>query len=170
MKKLLMIMLILLAMVASLQAQDKLKVGEIKNGKLVITNLAALHAYFMNCLDNSGTLGKDFQVNASPDATRYVVYYPVFGNQDRISSVGVMLVAEKRDVHIVTNPPDYSPGGPGAGGSATITCTGNPCNSCYPDITWPAGKWFPLIICKCEDPGGICNMSVSFSININITY
>ncbi len=170
MKRLIINLLILLIAFTSGQAQDKLKVGELKTGKFVITNQQALQSFFMNNLEKSGTLGKDFQVSASPDATRFVVSYPVYGNQDHITAISVMLVVDRKDVNIVTNPPNYSPGGPGAGGSATFTCVGNPCDSCYPDITWPAGRWFPLIVCKCNDPNGICNMSVSFSINVNISY
>lgn len=170
MKRILFSFLILLTTVITGQAQEKLKIGEVKNGKLVITNQPALQAFLINALNKSGTLGKDYKLSVSPDATRYMLSYPVFDNQDHISSIGVMLIADKKEVNIVTNPPNYSPGGPGAGGSATITCTGNPCSSCYPDISWPAGRWFPLIVCKCEDPAGVCNMTMSFSINVSITY
>jgi hypothetical protein len=154
------------------QAQDRLKIGEVKDGKLKITNLEALNAFLMNNLDDNGKLENEYQVNFSPDATRCMVHYSVSGNRNNINSIGVMLVIQKMDAFIIENPqgfsPESAPGGPGGGGSATITCTGNPCNACYPDITWPAGKWFPLIICRCQDPSGICNMSVSFSINIQI--
>lgn len=172
MKRLLITMVMITSLISFNQAQDKLKIGEVKDGKLEITNLEALKAFLMNSLDNGGNLGNAYQDNFSPDATRCVVSYTVSGNRDNINSIGVMLVIQKKDAFIIENPPEFlpesSPGGPGGGGSATITCTGNPCNSCYPDITWPAGKWFPLIICKCQDPSGICNMSVSFTINIQI--
>ena len=50
MKKLAMIMVILLAVLASGQAQEKLKVGDIKNGKLLITETSKLKAFLMNSL------------------------------------------------------------------------------------------------------------------------
>lgn len=169
MKRILMSFLIMLAIVFTGQAQEKLKVGEVKNGKLVITNQPALQAFLMNCVGKSGSLGKDFKVSASPDGTRFVVSYPVSGNQDKVSSAAVMLVVDKKDVNIVTNPPNYSPGGPGGGGSATVTCSGNPCETCYPDIQWISGRWLPIIVCKCQDPAGFCNMIISITFSINIT-
>lgn len=168
MRKLLLILVILVSVIASGQAQEKLKIGEVKNGKLVVTSTDVLKAFFMNSLAKTGTLGQDFKVSASPDGGRFFVYYPVTGNKEKVTNIGVLLVKIKNEVFIVENPPAYSPGGPGAGGSATITCTGNPCNSCYPEITWPSGNWLPLILCMCNEPEGICNMSVSFSINVNI--
>jgi len=169
MKKILFTFVILLAIIANGQAQEKLKIGEIKNGKFQVTNPDALKAFFMNSLGNSGALGKDFQVSTAPEGDRFFVYYPVSGNKDKVTNIGVMLVKIKNDAFIVENPPDPIPNAPGGGGSATFTCTGNPCESCTPDITWPVGNWIPLISCKCEG-GGHCNMSISFSININIGF
>jgi hypothetical protein len=168
MKKTFMIMLLAMAVTVSLHAQEKLKIGEVKNGKLMVTEPDALKAFLMNSLGKSGTFGKDYQVSTPPEGDRFFVYYAVSGNKDKITSIGVVLVKDKNEAFIVENPAESAPGGPGAGGSATITCTGMPCNSCYPEITWPVGNWFPLIICKCNDPDGVCSMSVSFSINIQI--
>jgi hypothetical protein len=172
MRKILIMIVILVSVIASGQAQEKLKIGEVKNGKLVITNLDALKAFFFYSLGKSGTLGGDYKVSASPEGDRYFVYFPVTGNKDKVSNIGVLLVKINNDVYIVENQQksEASEPGPGGGGSATVTCTGNPCNSCHPEITWPVGRWIPLIVCICEDPEGFCNMSITFSVNINIGF
>jgi hypothetical protein len=171
MKRLLITLIMLISVILSGMAQDKLKIGDVKNGQLKITNVDGLKAFFLNTIGKSGTLGKDFQVSTAPEGDRYFVYYRVTGNRDAISSIGVLLVKIKNEVFIVKGSSEKSPGssmtGPGAGGSATISCIGNPCDSCTPEVTWPAGNWLPLIICACNS-GGHCNMSISFSVNINI--
>ena len=163
-------MVILVSVMTSGQAQEKLKIGEVKNGKLVITNLDALKAFFFNSLGKSGTLGGEYKVNAAPEGDRYYVYFPVTGNKDKVTNIGVLLVKIKDDVFIVENQQksEASEIGPGSAGSATISCTGDPCNRCYPEISWPEGIWFPIIICRCDEQGGYCNMSLTVTININI--
>ncbi len=169
MKRLLITLIILLAVIISGQAQDKLKIGEIKNGKLVITNLEALKAFFMNSLDNNGTLGKDYQVSASPEGDRCVIHYPVFGNTSKVSAIGVMLVKNKNDFFIVENPPQVESSTPGGGGSLEIQCIGSDCNSCVPDIKWISGTWLPVVYCKCLAPGGgNCNMTSKLIIHVDI--
>ena len=79
-----------------------------------------------------------------------------------------MLVNINNEAFIVPNPPAYSPGGPGGGGSVTYSCIGNPCDDCEISISWPAGSWLPDVSCGCSDPEGHCNMSVSYTVNVNI--
>lgn len=165
MKKVLMTLIVLVFVIASGQAQDKLKVGEVKNGKLVVTNQDALKAVLFYSLGKSGTFGKEYKVSVSPESDRFFVYYPVSGNKDKVTSIGIVLVRAKNDVLIVENPPEIVDA-PGGGGSATITCVGMPCSSCEPNVTWPSGNWYPVVSCVCNDPEGQCNMSISFSVNI----
>lgn len=171
MKKLFILIVLIIAVMASGLAQDKLKIGEVKSGKVYITNPDALRAFFNNTLEKSGTLGKDYKLSAAPEGDRFFVYYPVSDNKDKVTSIGVVLVKKQDDVFIVSNPPSASTETtPGGGGSATIECFGAPCNSCYPNVSWPSGNWFPVVQCQCYDPDGVCNMSLEFTISINISY
>jgi len=176
MKRFLMMLVLLISLVVSGQAQDKLKVGEVKNGSLEITNLDVLRAFLVYNLDKSGTLGSSYQLSMAPEGDRFFVHYPVSGNRNNVTSIGVMLVKIKNEVFIIENPPEPAPGvpaapvGPGGGGSVTVTCTGITCNSCYPDVTWPPGNWIPIVTCKCYEPGGTCTMSISFTVGINVGF
>ena len=144
-------------------AQEKLKIGDVTNGKLRITNETALRAFFLENIGNTGSLDKDIKVNFSPTADRVFVYLKVMGNRSGVSAVGVMLVNINNEAFIVAKETDSA----GIGGSATISCIGNPCTSCYPTIEWLAGNWLPIIVCGCNDPGGHCNMTVTFTITLN---
>jgi len=154
-----MIPVIILGIILSGQAQEKLKIGEMKNGKMVITNLEALKAYFVKSLDNSGTLGTDYKISSSTEGDRCFVYYPVEGNSAKVSSIGVMLVKIRNDFYIAENQPKTESAGPGVGGSIEIQCVGDDCITCLPNIKW-TGDWFPLVYCECLSPiGGQCNMT-----------
>lgn len=167
MKRLLINLVVLFALIASGQAQDKLKVGELKNGKLVVTNLEALKGYFMNSLDNNGSIGKDYQVNIAPEGDRCIIHFPVSGNSSKISSIGIMLIKIKNDFFIITNPPGTDSSIPGAGGSLEIQCLGEDCNSCVPNIQWVPGTWMPRVYCQCQMPGGgTCNMTTKLVIKV----
>jgi hypothetical protein len=169
MKKIFFTLIILLVLIANGQAQDKLKIGEIKNGKFQVTNPDALKAFFINSLGNSGALGKDFQVSTSPEGDRFFVYYPVSGNKDKVTNIGVMLVKIKNDAFIVENPPDPIPNAPGGGGSLEIQCIGVDCNSCLAHVTWVGGNWLPSVTCEClGGGGGICNMTSKLIIHVDI--
>lgn len=169
MKKILFIVIILMAMISSGQAQDKLKIGEIRNGKLVVTNPDALKAFLMSSLDKSGTLGKDFQVSYAQEGDRFFVFYPVTGNKDKVSSIGVMLVKIKNDAYIVENLSETTTSSPGGGGSLEIQCIGIDCNSCVPNIKWVTGYWLPVVYCECIPNGsGICNMTSKLIIHVDI--
>jgi hypothetical protein len=169
MKKILFTLVILLVVIANGQAQDKLKIGEIKNGKFLVTNPEALKAFFMKSLGNSGTLGKDFQVSTAPEGNRICVYYPVSGNKDKVTNIGVMLVKIKNDAFIVENPSEPSPNGPGGGGSLEIQCIGVSCNICVPNIRWIGGNWMPEVYCECRSGGGgECNMICKIIVHIDI--
>ena len=63
MKNVLFILVILIGLIASGQAQDKLKIGEVKSGKLVITNPDALRAFFLNCGGQNFLPGSSFAFN-----------------------------------------------------------------------------------------------------------
>jgi hypothetical protein len=168
MKKALFTLMILLAVIVNGQAQEKLKIGEVKTGKLVITNLDALKSYFMNSLGQSGILGKDYQVSTAPEGDRFLVYFPVSGNKDNVSCIGVMLVRIKSDAFIVENPPDTPITTPGGGGSLEITCTGIDCNICVPNIRWGSG-WIPDVYCDCRSGGGgKCNMTSKLVIKVDV--
>jgi len=168
MKKLYLVTIILCASMMSVHAQDKLKIGEIKGGKLVITNQEALTAYFMNSLNHDGTLGKDYKVSTSPEGDRCVIHFPVNGNSSRISSIGVMMVKIKNDFFIVENPPEIDSSVPGGSGSLEITCTGTDCMSCFMDIKWINGNWYPSVSCRCLMGNGTCDMTSRLVIKVEI--
>jgi hypothetical protein len=159
MKKLLLTLIIMGSVVISAQAQEKLKIGVIKNGKLTITNPDGFKGYIANSLENSGTFGKDYQVSFAPEGNRCFVIYPVSGNSKKVSSIGVMLVVNAGEAFIVENPPQTLAAGPGGGGSFEVQCVGVDCSSCAIDIKWINGNWLPIVYCNCSMPGdGTCNM------------
>jgi hypothetical protein len=165
MKNALLILVILIAVITNGQAQDKLKIGEVRSGKLVITNPDALRSFFLNSLEKSGTLGKDYQVSTAPEGDRFIISYPVSGNKDNITCIGVMLIKEKNDVFIIENPPVTTPGG---GGSLEITCTGIDCSICVPNVRWGT-NWIPDVFCDCRSGGnGTCNMTSKLVIKVDI--
>jgi hypothetical protein len=169
MKNKLITLILLVAAITSGYAQDKLKIGEVKNGKLVITNMDALKGFFMNSLGKSGTLGIDYQVSAAPSGDRFFVYFPVSGNKDKVSSIGIMLVKIKNDAFIVENSKASAPGGPGGGGSLEIQCIGVDCNICVPNITWVGNNWIPEVFCECRQTGGgQCNMITKIVIHVDV--
>lgn len=168
MKRIFVTLMILLTLFTVSYAQDMLKVGEVRNGKLIVTNPDALRGYFMNSLEKSGTLGKDMQINSAPEGNRFFVYYDVTGNKYRVNTIGVMLIKVKTDVFIVSNPPECEAGGPGAGGSFEIQCFGS-CNGCMPVIKWLSGNWLPVVYCKCpEGFEGDCSMISKTIVTIKI--
>jgi hypothetical protein len=167
MKKLLFILVILLTVLANGQAQDKLKIGEVRDGKLVVTNLTGLKAFFMNDLEKSGTLANEYQVSASPEGDRFLVWFPVSGNKNNIRSIGVMLVKIKGDVFIISNPPGTPINSAGGEASLEITCTGVDCNDCVPNVRW-GSNWIPEVYCECRSGGGgKCNMTTKLVIKVN---
>jgi len=167
MKRLFITLVILLSVIAFSQAQEKLKIGEVKNGKLVIINQDALNTYFLNSLGKSGTLAKDFQVSTSPEGDRFFVYYPVSGNKDKVTNIGVMLVKIKNDVFIVEGQPKTDVVIPGGGGSYEVQCIGEDCTRCVPVIRWIGGDWLPYVDCTCtQTGGGICKMTTKIIIHI----
>lgn len=146
-------------------AQETLKIGEIRDGKLEITNLKGLQAFFMNCLAQSGKLGKDLKIEPSPTGDRFIVSATVTGNREKVTSVAVLLVNRNNEALIVAGEEGDGPG-TGIGGSVQYSCIGVNCDFCYPTIEW-GSQWFPLVKCTCADPGSKCNMSMSFTINVN---
>ncbi len=158
-----------MSIMVSGQAQDKLKIGEYKNGKLYITNQKGLDAYLMKSLENNGTMAKDYQSSTSPEGDRCFVFYPVSGNTNKVTSIGIMLVRIRSDFYIVENAPDYTPGGPGGGGSLEIQCVGESCNICVPQIRWSGGGWMPAVYCECKQTGGSqCDMTSKIVIRVDI--
>ena len=161
-------MAVLLLMIASVQGQEKLKVGEVKNGKLVLTNLDALKGYFMNSLEKSGALGKDYQFNAAPENDRFFLYFPVSGNKYNVKNIGILLIKIKDEVFIVGNPPETEFEGPGGGGSFEVQCFGS-CPTCMPNIKWNSGNWLPIVYCDCiQGNSGECSMITKLVIHISI--
>lgn len=168
MKKALFTLVILLAIIANGQAQDELKIGEVKAGKLIITNPDALKSFLLNSLEKSGTLGKEYQVNAAPEGDRIFVYFPVSGNKDNVTCIGVMLVKINSDAFIVENPPEPPITSAGGGGSLEITCTGIDCNICVPNVKW-GSSWIPEVYCDCRSGGGgKCNMTSKLVIKVDV--
>lgn len=168
MKKVLFALVILLAIITNGQAQDKLKIGEVKAGKLIITNPDALKSFLLNSLEKSGTLGKDVQVSTAPEGDRFLVYFPVSGNKNNVTCIGIMLVKIKNDAYIVENPPETPITSAGGGGSLEITCTGIDCNICVPNVSW-GGGWIPIVYCECRSGGGgKCNMTSKLVIKVDI--
>ena len=160
-------MVILLAVLASGQAQEKLKVGDIKNGKLLITETSKLKAFLMNSLEKSGTLSKDYKVSYAPEGNRLFVYFQVTGNVDHVTNIGVVLVIVNNEAFIQEGTPESSPGGPGAGGSFEISCFGD-CQSCLPNIQWVGGSWLPVVFCECRMGEGNCHMSCKLVIHVSV--
>ncbi len=169
MNRLMVTLLILVSFMIEGIAQEKLKIGDVVNGKLKITNETGLKSFFNKNLEKSGSLGNEIKTDFSPTADRIFVYMKVTGNKAGISSIGVMLVNVRNEAYIVAGEKD-SGGGTGIGGSATVTCIGNPCASCTPTIQWVSGGWLPIIVCHCNDPEGLCNMEVTFTVNINVGF
>jgi len=164
-----MTLAILVALAAAGQAQEKLKVGDLKDGKLVITNLKALQGFLMTSIGKSGTLGKNYQVNYSPEGDRMFVFYPVTGNAKNITNTGVMLVAANNEVFIAAGSPVNS-SGPGGGGSFEITCMGS-CPTCMPNIRWVSGYWLPVVYCECtQGEQGECTMVSKITIHVNVGF
>jgi len=169
MRKIFLTLVIVISVIASGQAQDKLKIGEVKNGKLFVTKPDALKAFLMNSLGKSGSLGKEYQVSTSPEGNRLFLYYAVSGNKDNVNSIGVLLVIINDLVFIVEGSPAGSPGGPGAGGSYEVQCIGVDCNSCVPNIKWVGSYWLPVVYCECtQTGGGTCNMISKIIIHVEI--
>lgn len=168
MKKIVFTLIILAALVGQGFAQEKLKIGEMVDGKLKITHEADFRSFIMNHLKKSGTLGKEIYTEISPTADRVLAWLKVSGNENDITTAGVMLVNDNNQVCIIARPADQAMG-PGVGGSLTYTCTGNPCSICDIKITWPSGSWTPIVECVCKDQGGgTCDMSVSFTVSVKI--
>lgn len=168
MKKTLLTLIILVSFVSQGIAQDKLKIGDVVNGKLRLTNESALRNFFLNNLKNSGCLGKDIKVEVSPTADRFLVYTTVTDNADKVTSIGVMLVTAGKEAFIAK--PEQGDGSvPGGGGSTTYTCAGSPCSDCKLDIEWPSGSWMPNVECICEAEGQ-CNMIVSVTVNLSFGF
>jgi hypothetical protein len=168
MKKYVFLLIFLSSMMVEGIAQDKLKIGEFYKGKLKITNESVLRSFFMANIGKSGTLDREVKVNVSPTADRAFVYVRVTDNKSGITSIGVLLVNIDHIAYIVTTDPNSPVMGPGGGGSATVTCTGNPCNQCMPNLQWNSGSWLPHVTCECMSPDGKCNQTVSVSFGINV--
>lgn len=168
MKKIVFTIVILaLALVQGI-AQEKLKVGDVVNGKLSITNESGLRSFLTDVIGKSGNLDRTFKTEASPTADRFLIYTKVMGNKTGISCVGVLLVNIKNEAYIVSRDTDGPPTGPGIGGSATVSCIGNPCMSCYLTVEW-TGNWLPVMTCECND-NGTCNMTITYTINLGVGY
>jgi hypothetical protein len=171
MKKLLLLLICLILLTGRGFSQEVLKIGEIRDGKFQITNEKALKAYFLDCLGYSGSLGKDISIEPSPEGDRYYVTVSVTGNKDLVSSIGVLLVKKDKEVVIMEAKRDPEGGdGPGIGGSMNVKCSGEPCSVCIPELEWVQGQWYPLVRCKCYDPGGKCNSVISFTIKLNVGF
>jgi len=161
-------LIILVAAAVSGQAQDKLKIGEVKNGKLVITSPESLKAFFMKKLGNSGSLGTELQISAAPEGDRFLVFYAVTGNEDKISNIGVLLVNIKNEAFIVKSAPDKTLEAPGGGVSYEVTCIPEDCITCVPKIRW-TNNWLPYVECICTSAGGgVCKMETKITIEINL--
>jgi len=164
-------MVVLVILAGQSFSQQTLKVGEVRDGKFILTDKKALSMYFMNCLDNSGNLGKEFKSEASPDGDRYYVATTVEGNKDKVTAIGVLLVNKNNELLIVdANREDSDGPVPGVGGSMNVECSGAPCSLCFPELQWVTGQWYPLVRCSCYDPEGKCNSMVSFTINLQLGY
>jgi hypothetical protein len=169
MKKIILGMIMAFTISAGMNAQTTaVKVGTVNNNELTITNTKFLNDYFNNRLGNSGTLGES-EIVAAPIHDRFIITYKETNNKMSTSSIGLMLVVNGTDAFVLQGG-DTDAGGPGGGGSISFTCSGDPCNSCYPSITWPAGNWFPNIKCNCSQSGtgNKCNMSMTGEINVNV--
>ncbi|HOX78245.1 MAG TPA: hypothetical protein PLW31_09395 [Bacteroidales bacterium] len=166
MKKLILTFIILNSVILSSQSQDKLKIGDVRNDKLVVSNVEGLKKFLYNSIGNSGTLGKDLQYRLAPEGDRCVVFYPVSGNRQNVTSAGVLLIVKNGEAFIQESPEIIDSSGPGGGGSYEIQCVGTNCNQCVPAIKW-IGNWLPYVICECKQEGdGTCNMITKLIVNV----
>jgi hypothetical protein len=165
-----MILVILTGVFFTSQAQEKIKIGELKNGKMVVTNLDVLKSYFNKSLENNGTLGTDYTLNTAPEGDRCFIYYPVKGNSKGVSSIGVMLVKNRNDFNIVAFESKIESSTPGVGGSIEVQCIGESgCVICWPNVTWNTGDWMPVVSCNCKSPqGALCNMTSKIVIKADL--
>ncbi len=167
--KILFLILLTCSISLSLSAQQsgKIKIGTVKNKQLSITNSVAICNYLKDILGKSGGSLGDYQVVASPTADRFAITYTVSRNTNSVSSIGVMVVAINQDVFLI---PDEAEASIGGKGSISYSCSGAPCTSCYPAITWPQGNWAPTIVCNCPEggTGKQCNMSISGSVRMEL--
>jgi hypothetical protein len=169
MKKIAMIIVLIMAVISSGQAQEKLKVGELKNGKLLVTDANALKAYFMNSLEKSGTLSKEYKVSYAPEGDRLFLYHHVTGNMDHVTNIGIMLIIYKHDVFLEEGRPEI-PGGLSAGGSFEVQCFGS-CPTCMPNIKWVSGNWLPIVFCQCTGgESGNCSMITKLVVSLELGF
>lgn len=169
MKKIFVTIVFLVVAIASGMAQEKLKVGDMKNGKLIITDPKALETFLMNSLEKSGTLGKEYKFSFAPEGDRVFLYYSVARNATKVSNIGIMLVIINNQVFIVEGP-ESTPGGPGAGGSFEVQCFGS-CPTCLPNIKWINGNWLPVVYCDCtQGNSGECSMITKVIVHINVGF
>lgn len=152
-------------------SQESLKIGNVGEKGLVITNQKALDSYFNNSLENSGKLGKEMKIEKSPSGDRFFVSTSVSENKNAVTAIGVMLVVKNKEAHIVSLDRANTGGdGPGVGGSMNVQCQGAPCELCLPELDWSNGQWYPLVRCVCFDPQGKCNSVISFTVNLGVGF
>jgi hypothetical protein len=170
MKKLAMIIVIIMSVISAGHAQEKLKIGDFKNGKLVVTETNTLKAFLMKSLEKSGTLEKDYKVSYAPENNRLLVYYHVTGNADHVTNIGVMLMIYKNEAFIQEGTPEDFPGGQSAGGSFEVQCFGS-CPTCMPNIKWVSGNWLPMVYCECTGgESGNCSMITKLVVSLELGF
>lgn len=168
MKQVLMVLWVMTVLANAVHSQEKLKIGEIRNGKLVVTQQETLKKFLLSRIDNSGTLSKELKVSYAPEGNRLLAYYHVTGNMDHVTNIGVLLVIIRNEAFIQEGTPESTPGGPGAGGSYEVQCFGS-CPTCQPNISWGGGGWLPLVYCECTGgESGNCSMITKVIISIKI--
>ena len=106
MKKMILTLFILGSVLVEGTAQEKLKIGDMVNGKLKITNEAGLRSFFLENIGKTGILDKEIRMEVSPTADRVFAYLKVTGNKGGVTSVGVLLVNIKNEAFIVAGQGD----------------------------------------------------------------
>jgi ferredoxin len=153
---------------ASAQSVNEVQIGTYSNGEITITNTQYVNNYFNNFLKHNGTIG-DFVVEHSPDNKSILLYAPVSGNTKGVNGIGITLSNIKGKVYFLNAESNLLDGSGGPGVGATVTCTGEPCNSCSVKVT----SWTPFVaacVCYQNVPpcGGSCKCNMSISVNATI--
>jgi hypothetical protein len=161
-------MLVSICISAYAQTTNEVQIGSLTNGKLSFSNEQFLLNYFDKRLKNDGVLG-DREILYSPDRSNLFVVYKVIGNSQSVTCIGITLKVFNGIVYILNEKSNLLKSGINiGGGSVEISCTGNPCNSCFPSIT----SWAPFLAqCKCYQPNCStckCDMTATTTVNISL--
>ncbi len=172
MKKIFLVSFVLFAFIFGgfSQTVNEVKIGNVTNGTLIITNINYLNSYFDYKLNGSGYVSSPYNFQYSPDGKLIVLSGNISGNSLGISDMGISLLVYNNEAFFANSSGEVAMK-TGIGGSAELTCTGNPCSSCYLEIL----SWIPFVPnCGCNDKKASgetkrCNMTFTYKIDGDVT-